>query len=265
MSDDDTGGSVGDEIARAATKGGRWHAVYLGHAYRSAVARALARGGRERPAILKTDLWNECLGGSRDILGHLQERGAGTLVGVDISHAVCAAGRTRVPGVLVVQADIAALPFRAAAFDAVLDLSTLDHLTVPAAAQAVGEYGRVLRDGGALLLVFWQRNASMRLRLLVKRWLGRSEKPDQRYLERADVEGALGGGLAVVEEFVAGLLFYPPQWLTGRLLGRLSDRALNRFLNRLVRLERAAAPRRLLRHLAGLYGFVAVRGRIAGV
>jgi len=27
----------------------------------------------------------------------------------------------------------------------------------------------------------------------------------------------------------------------------------------IVRVERAAAPRRLLRHLAGLYGFVAVR------
>lgn len=264
MNDDEAGASIRDEIERAGAPGGRWHAEYLGRAYRLAVGRALALTRQPHPAILKTDLWNECLGGSRDILGHVHAHGAGRLVGIDLSYAVCAAGRARVPGALAVQADIAALPFRAVAFDAVLDLSTLDHLPRSGAAQAVGEYARVLRPGGVLLLVFWQRNASMRLRLLVKRWLGRVEKADQHYLERTDVERGLGAGLEVVDEFVAGLLFFPPHSLTGRLLGRLPERALGRFLARLVRLERAAPLRRLVRHVAGLYGLAAVRRRDAG-
>lgn len=263
IADDNVGASVRDEIERSRTPGGRWHAEYLGHAYRLAVRRTLALAGRDRPAVLKTDLWNECLGGTRDILGHADACGSGRLVGIDISLAVCVAARVHVPGVLVVRADIAALPFRTGSFDAVLDLSTLDHLPAESAARAVGEYSRVLSRHGTLLLVFWQRNVSMRLRLRVKRWLGKREKADQHYLVRAEVERALGSDLLVVEEFVAGLLFFPPQSLTGRLLGRLPERTLGQFLRWLVRFERSAVLRRLVRHVAGLYGLTAVRRRDA--
>ncbi len=210
---------------------------------------------RTPPAVLKTDLWNECLGGSRDILGHLDARGSHRLFGVDISHAVCAGGRSRVPGAHVVQADITALPFRTGSLDAVVDLSTLDHLSGAGVAQAIGEYRRVLRDRGVLLVVFWQRNLMIRLRLLCKRLLGRREKTDQQYFTVGDVCAAFGDGLAVVDEFVVGLLLVPPFALTGALLGRLPTERRGRFLRWLVALEHAPTARPLLRHVAGLYGF----------
>lgn len=48
-------------------------------------------------------------------------------------------------------ADLTALPFAAATFDAALNVVTLEHLREPGAALA--ELGRVLRPGGVLLLV----------------------------------------------------------------------------------------------------------------
>lgn len=261
MNDDDIRGSIRDEIFQAGTARGRWYAEYLGLSYRLAVEMGLALVERTPPAVLKTDLWNECLGGSRDILGHLDARGSSRLFGLDISHAVCAGGRSRVPGAHVVQADITALPFRTGSLDAVVDLSTLDHLSEAGVAQAIGEYRRVLRDRGVLLVVFWQRNLMVRLRLLCKRLLGRGEKADQQYFALGDVRAAFGGGLAVVDEFVVGLLLVLPHTLTGGVLSLVPAERLTRFLQWLVKLEHARAARPLLRHLAGLYGIVAIKRR----
>ena len=49
-----------------------WYAEYVGHAYRSAVGRTLAAVDTRPPRVLKTDLWDETLGGVRDILGELE-------------------------------------------------------------------------------------------------------------------------------------------------------------------------------------------------
>lgn len=214
-------------------------------------------------SVLKTDLWNECLGGARDLAGHFQQRHGCRVFGLDLEYQVCAQARSRVPAVYVVQADIRALPFRAGSFDAVLDLSTLDHLPDDGVTQAIDGYRRVLRDRGVLLLVFWQRNFIMRQRVFLKRLLRRREKPDQHYFARAAVRAKVGSGLDVFEEFVAGLLLIPPQPLTGFVLGRLPAKWLTRFLRRLVDLEHSAIVRPLLSHFAGLYGFAALRRRDA--
>ncbi len=259
MTNDEIRGSVDEEILLAGSARGRWHSEYLGRSYRSAVEMALALVRRPSPVVLKTDLWNECLGGDRDVLAHLQEKGGYRLFGVDVAHAVCTGGRARVAGAHVVQADIAALPFRTSSIDVVLDLSTLDHLAEWRVAQAIGEYRRVLRDRGVLLIVFWTRNLLMRARLLVKRLLGRREKEDQRYFAREVVSSSLRDGLIIVREFVAGLLLIPPQRLTGVLLGAVPSGALGRLLGWLIRIEHAGAARPLLRHAAGLYGIAAIR------
>lgn len=261
MDDDDIDGSVREEILLARTARDRWHAGYLGYSYRLAVDLGLALVENRPLDVLKTDLWNECVGGERDILGHLQALGSCRTFGIDIAHRICAGGRSRVPLAHVVQADITALPFRTGSLDAVVDLSTLDHLPEAEVARAIGEYRRVLRDRGILLVVFWNRNLAIRLRLLCKRLLGRPEKPDQRYFGLASVRAALGDGLTAAREFVAGLLLVPPFALTGTLLGRLRPERLERLLWRLVRIEHSRAARPLLRHVAGLYGIVAVRRR----
>ena len=109
-----------EECALAVSRRHRWYAVYLGRLYAGAVRRALAGAG-ETPLVLKTDLWNERLGGERDVLGRLPGDSGARCVGIDLSFAVCAHAKARTPGVRVVQADIRALPFRSAAFNALLD------------------------------------------------------------------------------------------------------------------------------------------------
>ena len=254
---------LSEEIASGGSIRGRWHAEYLGHSYRSAVDRAMARVDGRPQSVLKTDLWNECLGGTRDLAGHFQEQHGCRFFGLDLEYQVCARARSRVPAVHVVQADIRALPFRAGSFDAVLDLSTLDHLPDDGVAQAIDGYRRVLRDRGVLLLIFWQRNFLMRQRVFLKRLLGRREKPDQHYFARAAVRAKLESGLVVVKEFVTGSLLIPPQPLTGFVLGRLPARWVTRFLRRLVDLEHSAIVHPLLKHFAGLYGFAALRRKDA--
>lgn len=258
MDGDDIHLLLSEEISLADSPRGRWYSEYLGLSYRSAVGAAMMRVGRPLK-VLKTDLWNECLGGTRDIVHHLQEETGFPAYALDLEFPICAGGRSRVPGAHIVQADVRALPFRPGSFDAVLDLSTLDHLPEDHVAEAIGEYRRVLRDDGVLLLVFLQRNLAIRLRLFVKKLVGRSEKPGQWYFARADVKARLGGGLTVVKEFVAGSLLIPPQRWTGLLLGSLPAGAVSRFLGLLVPVERSRVARPLLKHLAGLYGIVARR------
>ncbi|HVN76285.1 MAG TPA: methyltransferase domain-containing protein [Thermoanaerobaculaceae bacterium] len=259
MGGDDILRSLSDEIAMAGSPRGRWHSEYLGYSYRAAVEAAMERNSGGSPRVLKTDLWNECLGGNRDIVNHLLDEVGCRVVALELAYPICALGRRRVTGAHVVQADIRALPFRPASFDAVLDLSTLDHLSDAAVADAVGEYGRVLRGSGVVLLVFWQRCVLIRLRLVLKRLLGRHEKPGQHYFRRGDVQAALGEGLEVVDTFVAGALLTPPHRITALLLGSVRGRALTRFLRWLVRVEHSRALHPVLAHLAGLYGIVARR------
>lgn len=240
-----------------------WYGAYLGFAYRTAVTRALEAVDDPVATILKADLWNEALGGGRDILDHLSTTRDCRCVGVDLSLRVCADARARSTRIRVVQADIRALPFRPEGVDAVLDLSTLDHLSEGDALHAVGEYRRVLRDRGALLIVFWQRNAAVRLRLALKRWLGRREKPGQHYLPRSLVLDAFGDDLVVCQRFVAGSVLVAPYGVLDFLLHGLSTAVVTVLVRWLVTLERFAPLQPLLAPIAGLYGVVGRRRRTA--
>ena len=70
-------------------------------------------------------------------------------IGADLSHAACraACGMAAAP---TVSADAGALPFRAAALDAVALVNVLDHTTRPGT--VVAEAARVLRPGGLLIV-----------------------------------------------------------------------------------------------------------------
>jgi SAM-dependent methyltransferase len=256
---DDIQALVREETQPGGAGRGPWYAEYLGTSYRSAVETTLARVERRPRAILKTDLWNEVLGGTRDIVGHFRDGHGGRFFGIDLAHQVCVLARSRVPSLHVVQADIRALPFRAGSFDAVLDLSTLDHVPEAGVADAIDEYRRVLRESGVLLVVFWQRNLLMKVRLFLKRLLDRPEKPDQRYFARATVRTACRDGFVVLKEFVTGSLLIPPFRLTSLLLRRVPAGALTRFVRSVVNLEGSEVVRPVLKHLAGLYGIAAVR------
>jgi len=257
--EDEIRASLEDEIGSSADRRGRWYAEYLGLEYRHAVDAALSRAGGAAPRVLKTDLWNECVAGDRDIANHLAESVGCRLFAVELSLALCVRGRDRAPGAAVVRADIRALPFRTGSFDAVLDLSTLDHLSEEGAARAVGEYERVLRPAGALLLVYWQRGALLRLRLLLKRWLGRPERSGQRYFRPGDVRDWVEKGAAAAWEVPVGSLLLPPHRLTRAVLGRIPAGACTAILRATVSVERWRFARRLLAPITGMRAVLAVR------
>lgn len=155
------------------------------------------------------------------------------------------------------QADIRALPFRAGAVDAVIDLSVLDHVEVAEVGDVIAGYRRVPRRDGVLLLVFWQHSAAVRLRLRLKRVLAGAEKQGQRYSPRAVVRISVCRAFAVLHEFAAGTLLVLPQLAVGAVLGRLPEVVGRRLVERLAAFEVAGALRPLLPHLSGLYGLVA--------
>jgi len=78
--------------------------------------------------------------------------GAGVrVIGLDPARDALLAARRRAPAVPLVQGDAQALPFRDAAFDAVV--SGLVFCSVPDPARGLAEVKRVLRPGGALRML----------------------------------------------------------------------------------------------------------------
>jgi SAM-dependent methyltransferase len=245
-----------EELALASSRRHGWYAAYIGRAYLAAVERALADAD-EAPIVLKADLWNERLGGARDVLGRVDLRLAARLVGVDLSLPVCAEAKSRTPSLLAVQADIRALPLRAGTIDAVVDLSVLDHVAVGAVREVIAGYRRVLRRDGVLLLVYWQLSAAVRIRLWLKRAFGRSEKQGQHYFPRDRVLESVRRNFDITHEFAAGTLLVFPLPAISVVLGCLPEAVAHRLVSRLGRLEIEGTLHRLLQHVSGLYGIVA--------
>jgi len=100
--------------------------------------------------LLKTDLFDEAVA---DGLYPLLRERAEEVVGIDVSEDVIAAARARYPDLRGERADVRRLPFADGAFDVVVSISTLDHLSSLAEIEAaVGELYRVLRPGGRLIV-----------------------------------------------------------------------------------------------------------------
>lgn len=78
--------------------------------------------------------------------------GRGRAVGLDFSREQLAIAATRVPGAEPVRGDLAALPFDADRFDAVVSLGTLMHVPNAEQEDVLAEFARVLRPGGRLLV-----------------------------------------------------------------------------------------------------------------
>ncbi|HEY49185.1 MAG TPA: methyltransferase domain-containing protein [Dehalococcoidia bacterium] len=124
----------------------------------SSLTPLIPASGEEKVLLLKTDLWNEGIddsaGDIHDFLGDI--RRFAEVVGIDVSPIICrsAGSRARDEELKVACADVRRLPFRSGTFDAVLDVSTLDHIPPDNIALVIGEYKRVLREGGTLTLIF---------------------------------------------------------------------------------------------------------------
>jgi SAM-dependent methyltransferase len=100
--------------------------------------------------VLKTDLFDEAA--STGLVPSLLAR-ADEVVGIDVSDQIVAAAADANPRLVAMRADVRALPFPSASFDAILSNSTLDHFgSAGEVASALGELHRVLEPGGHLLV-----------------------------------------------------------------------------------------------------------------
>lgn len=162
--------------------------------------------------ILKTDLWDEAK--NTRILRWAAEQGA-EVYGIDISPPIArsAQQRFRGRGLMLegVIADVRALPFASASFDAIYSMGTIEHFDETEL--SVAELFRVLRPGGRAVVGVPNRNDPF-LRPLLVAVLYRiglygygSEKSYSRAALRAMLEGA---GFEVTDE--TGILFVPG-WL----------------------------------------------------
>jgi SAM-dependent methyltransferase len=101
-------------------------------------------------AGLKTDLFDEAVG---EGLYRTLAAKWDAVHGIDIAQAVVSSACRRHPGLRGDVADIRALPYADASFDAVVSNSTLDHLSrLEDIETALGEIARVLAPGGRLLI-----------------------------------------------------------------------------------------------------------------
>lgn len=104
--------------------------------------------------VLKTDLWNESVSVEREVLAYYN---GSVQVGTDISGVVCRGAYGRNNRMFVSQGDIRNLPFRDGAFDVILDISTIDHVSEADAVKVIAEYQRLLAAGGVLFLMYAQK------------------------------------------------------------------------------------------------------------
>ena len=100
--------------------------------------------------VLKTDLWDEAR--NTRILAWAAHRGARAF-GIDISEPTVVRARaafTRAAPLRGVAADVRALPFRDASFDAIYSMGTIEHFAETEL--AVEEMARVLKPGGMAIV-----------------------------------------------------------------------------------------------------------------
>jgi SAM-dependent methyltransferase len=132
--------------------------------------------------ILKTDCWNE---GVRKGVFNIDLLKGKNICLVDISQSICTKALRKHPWLNVVNADIRHLPFAKEKFDAVLDISTCDHLPFYEFPKLIAEYRDVLKDNGLLLIICNKRNTlaivAYYITSLLRRLLGKPVRP-RRYL-----------------------------------------------------------------------------------
>lgn len=229
----------------------KWLVYYIGNSYHRASEIGLKHQTRQTVDLLKVDLWNEAIEYERDILGRYQNRDNFHLYGIDISATVCSLAKNRLANVHIAQCDVRRLPFRDNCFSIVLDLSTLDHVAEHEVSNVIQEYRRVLKKEGVLVLIFWNNNPWVRLRLkLLKIIIPRSI---QYAFPITLVKGILERNFATLEEYRIGTLLP----LKIRILDPLLNRLPRAIYSLVLNIEYSRISRRLLRGFAGLHLIIA--------
>ncbi|MFJ3906494.1 class I SAM-dependent methyltransferase [Streptomyces sp. NPDC090025] len=158
--------------------------------------------------------------GPGHVAAWLAGRGAGTVVGVDLSPAMVALGRESYPEVEFRTGNLLRLPARDGEFDAAVALYSLIHLGPGELLPALTEIRRVLRPGGRLLVSFHIGSETHHL----DQWWGHSVDIDFHYLEPAAVADALrAAGFRIEAELERAPYPHEAETRRGYLLARRTD------------------------------------------
>lgn len=181
-----------------------WHSYYHGKSFLIAVEKALNYLSlKNKIRLLKTDLWNEGIETSRDILGVLENNSQIELYGIDISSEVLQAAQKRLKRTQIIQGDIRCLPFPDQFFDIIIDLSTIDHLPERYVPQVLQEYYRVLKNKGVLLIIFCYNSFLVRISKMLK---FKQEDGYQYYFHLKKTKSLVEKQFIIKENYVIGLL-----------------------------------------------------------
>lgn len=126
---------------------------YLAGLFHRAINEALVLMPKDMRNIklLKTDLWNEGVDSSKDVLGYFEKKQI-SLFGIDVSVEVLRAVHSS--RIHKAQAVISHIPYKDGTFDIVADLSTIDHVPEKTIPYVLGEYKRILKPGGIAVIAF---------------------------------------------------------------------------------------------------------------
>lgn len=227
---------------------------------------------RERLLLLKSDLWNEGVDNSSghicDFLG--EGRRTVEIVGIDVSPLICNSAKEKMGNeeLMVACADVRKLPFRGETFDAILDVSTLDHIPPTHIGAVINEYEGALKEGGILTLIFdlktfwWHR--------YLQRIFNRLRcKETKRFkfswrLSPDWIKGKLGeSGFTILNELPLGILSLSPFFLK-TLQRNLAGGVVPKFLNNSVRSVKLTKASKYLFPLSSQYLFVARKKGVWG-
>jgi SAM-dependent methyltransferase len=127
------------------------------------------------------------------------------LSGVDLSPEALDVCRTRTPGAELAVAPLSSLPFDDGVFDVVVSNDVLQHVEEAEVVASLAELGRVLREGGVLVV---RTNGGRR---------GRRERSDWRLYDERGLRGELErAGFRVLRSTFVNLLFSAAAALRGR-------------------------------------------------
>lgn len=135
--------------------------------------------------------------GTGRMVGHLQGLGHRYLAGVDLSPGMIAQARKGHPGASFTIAELAGLPYPENSFEGILAWYSIIHTAPEELGAIFGQFHRVLRPGGTLLLGFQAGSGARDIR----RAYGHDVEMAVHLHDAADLVGRLdAGGFAVDEE-----------------------------------------------------------------
>jgi SAM-dependent methyltransferase len=205
----------------------------------------------ENSKVLKTDLWNESVAPEREVLKYFSKQA--TVYGMDLGAIQCGKAHKRLVNLSAAQGDIRNIPFANKTFDAILDVSTIDHVTEPEAQQVIAEYSRLLCDGGVLLLIYAQNQP-----FASQYWNRQFE--GMYLLNPKTINKSLNETFEVIEDRPLDLLHsvfgLPPFRFLEKLVGHCPSKMRGYFLAALLNFE-------LSTHCTRIKGFAGLRLNIA--